>query len=429
MREPVVFGLVSHASTKDRTLVLLRDLIVPPESAFLPSRGHGARWSGAWSIELVNRALQRQLGIFIFHAHGGERRVRMSDDDDRSAREQLSRFQMLIPERPHGSVVFAKEAAAGLVALPNSDDFLDNLTVRCIQDGRLCTWPLPPVDDEAYKEFLLQPVADSPLVRKFLRASTVAVVGLSGGGSQVIAHLATMGLGEIIGIDPQKADRSNQLATPQLGWIEAKLGIHKVTAARWRVWLTDRKTRFTAVKASVPEPAALAALKRADIVVGCVNNYHARADLNEIAWRYCIPYVDIGLHITTDTSDRLTGIPGQRSTVLPGRPCLWCADFLTEKNLRDETGGRGRSYLQAPGDRDALVSCFNGVLAGEAASEVLRLLTGIGGDRDMRLQYDGQEGSLRPMIVKPRKSCPLCRDTLAAGDPLWAPITHAGAGG
>lgn len=176
----------------------------------------------------------------------------------------------------------------------------------------------------------------------------------------------------------------------------------------------------------MPEATTLAALKRADIIVGCVNNYHARADLNEIALRYCIPLVDIGVRLHTDQSDRLTGIPGQRSTVLPGSPCMWCTEFLTDAKLNAETGGRGRSYLEGPNDRDALVSSFNGVLAGEAATEVLRLLSGIGRGRDMRLLYDGLEGTLQPLVVRSREGCPRCEDTLAAGDPLWRPIGRAG---
>ena len=142
-------------------------------------------------------------------------------------------------------------------------------------------------------------------------------------------------------------------------------------------------------------------------MVGCVNNYHARADLNEIALRYCIPYVDIGLRLRTDSADQLTGVPGQRTTVLPGGACMWCTEFLTDVKLKDETGGLGRSYLEGPNDRDAFVSSFNGVLASEAATEVLRLLTGVGGGRDMRLQYDGLEGTLQPLFVKSRfRNCP-----------------------
>ena len=109
LREPIVFGLVSHGQVAGRDLILLRDLVVPPESAFLASNGHGARWSGAFTIELLNRALVERLGVFIFHAHQGERTVQMSEDDDTSARALLPRFQLVIPHRPHGSVVFANE--------------------------------------------------------------------------------------------------------------------------------------------------------------------------------------------------------------------------------------------------------------------------------------------------------------------------------
>ena len=424
-REAVVFGLVGHARASGRDLILLRDLIVPPESAFLPSNGHGARWTGAFSIELLNRALAQRLGVFIFHAHGMERTVSLSRDDVQSAREQLPRFQMIIPERPHGSIVFAHESAAGLVAMPHQDQLTSTITVRCLQDGALRTWPLPEASDAEYLEFQRLRLAAAPLIHRILRRSVVAVVGLSGGGSQAIMHLAALGVGEIIGIDPQRADSSNRHATPQLGWLEARLGVHKVTPARWRVWFTNRRTRFTGVKSSVPEAAALSALKRADIIVGCVNNYHARADLNDVAWRYCIPYVDIGLRVATrETAEiaQLSGVPGQCITAIPGGPCLWCSDFLTEEKLQRETGGRGRSYLQGATGLDALVSPFNGTLAGEAALEVLRLLTGIGAERDLRRQYDGLEGTLLPMVVKPKVNCPLCSTTLAVGDPLWAKV-------
>src|SRR5438309_9838783 len=104
-REPVVFGLARHASAGGRRLVLIRDFVVPPESAFLPSQGHGARWRGSYTIELLNRALAEDLGLFIFHAHGRSRSVQMSGDDRHSASQLLPRFQLVAPRRPHGSIV------------------------------------------------------------------------------------------------------------------------------------------------------------------------------------------------------------------------------------------------------------------------------------------------------------------------------------
>ena len=430
--EAVVFGFASHARTENRDLVLLRDIFVPPASAFLPSEGHGARWTGAFNIELANRALERNLGIFIFHAHGAARSVSLSSDDLASARQLLPRFQLLLPQRPHGSIVFGSDSAAGLILCPGRDVEHSEFSVRLIEERRIRTWPLPDATLDDARLFHQQPITVGPLLRKILRGATVAVVGLSGGGSQAVAQLAAVGIGEIIAIDDQRAEGSNRTATPNLGWLEAFSAMHKVTAARWRCWLIDRRVRYVGVKALVPQDPAVQALKRADIIVGCVNNLHARADLNEIAWRYCIPYLDVGLGVTTDQSEvggeqppRLTGIPGNLCCAVPGGPCLWCTEFVTRAKLDGETGGLGRSYLQNSRGYEALVAPFNSILAGEAVAEVVRLLTGVGAHRELRRQYDGLTGTMHQLLVKRSSRCELCNTTLAVGDPTWTPIQSA----
>lgn len=147
----------------------------------------------------------------------------------------------------------------------------------------------------------------------------------------------------------------------------------------------------------------------------------------ELAWRYCIPYIDIGLRlITKDNADTdpkpLSAFPGNLFTALPGKACLWCTDFLTEAKLSAETGGLGRSYLKDSSGRNALVSCFNGTLAAEAAAEALRLITGLDTRRECRRQYDGFTGTLLEMSSNRNKYCPRCATDLSAGDPVWRPL-------
>ena len=165
-------------------------------------------------------------------------------------------------------------------------------------------------------------------------------------------------------------------------------------------------------------------LKRSDAIVGSVN-LHARADLNEIAWRYCIPYVDIGLASSVDERSRaeikpLSGISGNIFTALPGGPCLWCTGFVSKEKLDLETGGRGRSYLRTADGANVFVAPFNGTLASEAAAEVLRLLVGIRRRTEFRKIYDGFSGTLLECIVRKRRDCELCGRSLALGDPVWS---------
>jgi hypothetical protein len=194
------------------------------------------------------------------------------------------------------------------------------------------------------------------------------------------------------------------------------------------VWWINRNVRFTAVNSLVPEKAAIEALKRADVIVGCVNNLNARADLQEIAWRYCIPYVDIGLGLfPLDPDDELSeiaAISGNVFTAVPGGACLWCTGFLTEKKLEMEAGGANRSYLRTTLSRQngqvaAFVTSFNAVLAGLAASDVLQLLLGYAPVLSTRRQYDALSGTVSEVLVQRNRSCQKCSSVLAAGDPLW----------
>jgi molybdopterin/thiamine biosynthesis adenylyltransferase len=268
--------------------------------------------------------------------------------------------------------------------------------------------------------------------RKVLARSRIAVVGQSGGGSHVVQQLAFLGIGEIIGIDDDKVDLGNRYSGVGFGSKDCASGLLK-TDVLWRtVKAIDPAVRYLKVAARVPEKQALDALKCADVIVGCVNNLHARADIQEIAQRYVIPYVDIGLTLTsggTHSTDggRIRSISGNVFTSIPGGPCLWCSDFLTEEKLARETKQRGRPYLENEQNWDALVLSFNGVLASQAVNEVLQLLLGFAGEGSLSpyKKYDGLSGQLQGWQVSRNPRCPSCAAVLAAGDPLWKPVRNS----
>src|SRR3989442_10012390 len=81
--------------------------------------------------------------------------------------------------------------------------------------------------------------------------------------------------------------------------------------SRLDIWLRRKKTavmrrvvrrigmgtRCRTIAKRLPEPEALEALKTADVIVGCLDNLHARADLQELSWRFLFPYVYPGADI------------------------------------------------------------------------------------------------------------------------------------
>jgi len=314
------------------------------------------------------------------------------------------------------------------VLLPKKSAFVDDFRLRFFGET-VTTLPLP---EASVAELLLhrrRPLVNGVVSRSLLHNISVAVVGLSGGGTQVATQLAGLGVGEIIGIDAQRVTPDNLIATDEFGWADTLLHRRKTAAARSKVWWINRRVRFTQVNVPVPEKAALEALKRSDIIVGCVNNLHARADLQEIASRYCIPYVDIGLGLypldPEDDFSEIAAVSGHVFTFVPGGPCLWCTGFLTEEKLRLEAGGADRSYLRrnlaARGKRDSVVyvASFNGVLACLAVGDVLQLVLGYAPALATRKQYDAIAGTVSEVVVKRNPNCTKCIALLAAGDPCW----------
>lgn len=425
--EPVVFALTSSAVTARRDLILVREVVVPPETGFVETRSHGATWTAKYNLELLNRCLDGQRGLLIIHRHGG-RQVQLSQDDLNSAHELLPRFQADIPHRAHASVVLGHCSIAGLVWLPCRGEPVSDFEFRVL-DAHISTLPLPLHDSVDAQVLAQQALADTALSRKLLRRTRVAIVGLSGGGTQLATQLAAAGIGELIGIEYQRLDHENRLSTDALNWLDFVMRRKKLSAIKRRVWWTNPSCRFSGVTSRVPEQRAVDALKSSDVIVGCVNNLAARADILEVAGRYCIPYIDVGLTIRTahDASESapIVAVSGHVFTYLPGGPCLWCCGYLTRERIEAEIGGIDRSYLwnrsKGRAKREALVSPFNGVLANQAACDVLQLVLGYAGARShvTYKMYDGFSGTLNDWEVSRRDNCPHCATVVGTGDPVW----------
>jgi molybdopterin/thiamine biosynthesis adenylyltransferase len=353
----------------------------------------------------------------------------MSGDDVQSAHKLIPRFQSDIPRRSHGSVVLGDDSVAGLLWLPQFENPVSNFELRAF-DSSILTLPLPPHSDSDLLLHRRQPLAFTEFSRGLLRRTTVVVVGISGGGTQLVTQLAAAGVGRIIAIDNQRLDGENGLTTDAVSWLDLLLKRSKLRTARRNVWWINPSCKFECINSLVPEREALEALKRSDVIVGCVNNLAAKADILEIGGRYCIPYIDIGLTLRTadDASDPapIIAIAGNVFVNVPGEACLWCSGYLTNKKLKADVGGSDRSYLKlklgAASKRDVLVSPLNGVLANQAACEVLQLILGYAPVESVGVlkKYDGYSGTLTEWEVNRRPDCPHCQNVIASGDPVWS---------
>ncbi|HET6912249.1 MAG TPA: ThiF family adenylyltransferase [Rhodanobacteraceae bacterium] len=215
----------------------------------------------------------------------------------------------------------------------------------------------------------------------------IAIVGNCGGGSHVAQQLAHIGVGNILLIDPDTVEDVN---------LNRMVGSRPSDAAEsaWKTEVLKRLIVGIQPNASVTcfnqcwqETAE--ALRDCTAVVGCIDGYAARGELEGYCRRFLLPYVDIGMDVLTHGS-RFT-ITGQVITSLPGCPCMRCMGFLTDSLLAKEAKDYG-----AAGARPQVI-WPNGVLASIAVGQIVRLLTPWHDESVCPyLEYDGNRQRVAP---------------------------------
>ncbi|MGH2367194.1 MAG: hypothetical protein ACRDI2_03260, partial [Chloroflexota bacterium] len=168
-----------------------------------------------------------------------------------------------------------------------------------------------------------------------------------------------------------------------------------------------------------------------DSVFSCLDEHWGRAVLNQLAYQYLIPTINLGVRLDVNETG-LRGAAGSIQTLRPGVACLWCAGLLSPDRIRAESlSVRERKRLQEEKYVIGLetqapsVISLTTTLSGLAVTQFLQLITGFlgldGGFR--RLNYFIPEATVRPGETPVRDSCQ-CRRVLARGDMLELPTVE-----
>jgi hypothetical protein len=247
-----------------------------------------------------------------------------------------------------------------------------------------------------------------------LYEATLGLVGLGGGGSHILQQTGHLGIGGYVVIDPDQLTdtNTNRLIGGTLADIEP--ATPKVAIAERQIRGLVERPRVVTVRDTWHN--ATAELKRCDIIVGAVDSFIEREQLERFARRHIIPYIDIGMDVH-DLGNKQYLIGGQIILSMPGKPCLRCSGLITDERLALEAGKYG-----AAGSRPQVV-WSNGVLASSAVGLITQLLTPWfkGPPEFVYLDYDGNRGTVTPndrMNLFHDKVCPH-HPPEETGDPLF----------
>jgi hypothetical protein len=188
-----------------------------------------------------------------------------------------------------------------------------------------------------------------PFNRK-LASLRAVIVGLGGTGSPLATMLARMGVGELILVDGDNLDESN---------LNRVRGYRRPDAGSPKALLLADYIRSLGLIGSVvaiPEfldqsPTAIDAICTSDMLFGCTDDVAGRDLMNQAAYYYSIPFIDMGL--TGAVRDDNEGAPylydhrGRVSIIMPeSGACLRCQGVVTEAKLAYERAIRERPELR-----------------------------------------------------------------------------------
>jgi len=416
--EEAGFLVCSSSKTDTGYVLLAREWHPVPDSA-LARNVHGSvlSWSADFNSQMLQRAVDSDATLVLVHSHGS-RSPRFSRDDRAKERPLFGAVSRIVSPLPAGTLLLGRGDAAGSFWL----DGENALVFRClvIIGDTIEVWDAvdrPAPRPRARRRLDRQAIAIGPASDTKLARTCVAVLGVSGGGSHVAQQLAHQGIGTLMPVDDQLVDETN--LGRLVGATEADIDrTMKVALARRIATSIDSSITVIEVPERFPSQRTIEMLKRADIVVACLDRFDARLAINAFCRRYLIPLVDVGMSIRS-TGEQLATADGQIIVSLPGQPCLRCF-FVTDAVLERERRERPPGYDEnpdAPGDPQ--VVSMNGVLASEACNCVLDLVTGYSGGRRgaRQWQYDGRAGQLVPHdLPSARPGCEACAEE-GKGDP------------
>ncbi|NGP54162.1 HesA/MoeB/ThiF family protein [Thioalkalivibrio sp. XN8] len=220
-----------------------------------------------------------------------------------------------------------------------------------------------------------------------LRAATALVIGAGGLGSPALLYLAAAGIGELVVSDFDTVDVTN--LQRQVLFTVADVGRPKAEAAAGHLRELNPDTTVTPVGSRLLDAELLAAVRQADVVLDCTDNFGTRFALNQACVQARKPLV-------SGAAIRYEGQLAVFRLDRPGGPCYRC---LWQEEAEELESCRGNGVLGP----------VPGVIGSLMAVEALKIASGCAPSADGKLVlYDAVENDWRQLKLERDPACPAC---------------------
>lgn len=362
------------------------------EEDYINDEEVGARINSNAIRSAMQNILDTKEGGFHVHYHLFSFGMpEFSDTDLIDNPEIVKSFTYVGKQQAHGMLVIGNNFSNALVQLPEENSSLKRIT-KIVVVGYPMNFSFPIINvsnlniDRYDRQSFLGENS-----QYLIHNVKIGIVGLGGGGSHIVQQLAHIGIHNYNLFDYDKIDDSNlnRLVGAELSDIENNEYKYDIAARTIRKLIPDANIQILGEWQKSPE-----FIQECDIVLGCVDSFVGRRDLEAECRRYMIPYIDIGMDVYDDYEEEPPSMVGQVLLSMPESLCFTCLGFLNEVKLAKEAAKYGKV-----GGKPQVV-WPNGILASSAVGIVIDLITGWTkqNDRLIYLMYDGNTGNVNDHV-------------------------------
>jgi molybdopterin/thiamine biosynthesis adenylyltransferase len=399
--------------------LLVREIQFPSVEDYARKGAFEAELEPEFVARVTKRARTQKCALVFVHSHPGPSAPHFSEVDDAGEKHLAGFFAHRHPDLIHAALVVSD---GGLRARRLGSDE----EIRVIAIGLNRDVLFDPISRK-------QPIAETydRQVRAFGTAGQeavarlrIAVVGLGGTGSIIAQQLVHLGVQDFILVDPDTLEESN---LNRVANATAKdIGKAKVKIAARYIKSVSKTAKIQTIQGDVIQAKTARKLLNADLIFGCTDSHGSRAVLQQVAYQYMIPCLDMGVTITI-AENEITHIFGRVQLLAPGLACFTCDGLLNADEVRrdmmTEFERKADPYVQGVREPAPAVMSLNSTVASLAITMMLSMVAGIP-VKARHVLYNALASTLRSVRATPQENCYICSRSgaYARGDswPLFA---------
>jgi tRNA A37 threonylcarbamoyladenosine dehydratase len=426
-KEAAAFALAGAFTNDSGTHFAVREVMLPSATDYDAQTAYHLQVSPIFFNRVIDKAENENLAVVICHSHPwANKRLKYSPSDDFGEDNSVKTLMECLNGKPVASLLFGMTNIIGRVRHSRSLSPVQLGQLRLV-DHHLRFLNLTSVTGKTRKAipplFSRQVLTFGSQVQQILENLKIGIIGLGGTGSCVAEQLARLGIQDFLLVDKDCFEPSN------LSRLYGSDSDDLTNKSLWKVSIAERNIKRTFPSAKVEcifgdviSQRTLSRLKNCDVIFSCTDSHSSRSVVNEMAYQYFIPVIDMGVGLDAPNS-QLRGGTIRVSLISPTMPCFFCQDIIRsdtisvelmpekDRVLREREGYvRGVQSSHAP----SLVS-FTTTAAGYGVDLFIDILCSYIKNPASNYVLDIQTFSSRRMLGVPKTDC-VCAKRLGRGD-------------